>query len=122
MLAAWKPLLTSNPQVLGAIAIAPMQDFKAAGNTVFERARQRRLLLRFIPQASVDMALANILNKNQLDSNTLNFKYSAVRLNKPLLMFSGELDWITPPAQLNAGAIMTHVQLPYLTHFMLLHP
>lgn len=117
-----EPFINQHPQVLGAIAIAPMQDFKTVGNTVFARAKQRRLLLRLIPQASVEQALTNILETNQLDSDTLNFKYSAVRLHKPVLVFSGELDWIAPHENLNDDASMTHIQLPYTTHFMLHHP
>ncbi|EJI85890.1 hypothetical protein AEST_12920 [Alishewanella aestuarii B11] len=117
-----EPFMNQHPKVLGAIAIAPMQDFKTVGNTVFARAKQRRLLLRLIPQASVEQALTNILEINQLDSETLNFNYSAARLNQPVLVFSGEFDWIAPAINLEDDANITHIQLPYTNHFMLDHP
>lgn len=117
-----EPFMNQHPQVLGAIAIAPMQDFKIVGSKVFAKAKERNLMLRLIPQASVEKALANILEINQLDSETLDFKYSAARLNQPVLVFSGEFDWIAPATHLEDDANITHIQLPYTTHFMLDHP
>lgn len=117
-----EPFISQHQKVLGAIAIAPMQDFQATGKAVFERARQRRVLLRLLPEAAIEQALANILSKSQLTAEQLNFNHSASRLPTPLLVISGELDWISPPASLEAGASFTHIQLPYQFHESLLHP
>lgn len=114
--------MNQHQKVLGAIAIAPMQDFKATGKAVFEQARQRRALLRLLPEATIEQSLVNILNKSGLTAEQLDFNHSASRLPIPLLVFSGERDRISPPAILAAHTSFTHIQLPYQLHESLLHP
>lgn len=116
-----EPFINHHSQVLGAIAIAPMQDFKEAGLLLFEHARKNHKLLGLVSQASMDRALNNILQSSTLTAEQLNFKYSAQRFKKPLLVFSGEWDRIAPSAGLPSAAF-THIKLPYTDHTMLFHP
>lgn len=116
-----EPFINQHPQVLGAIAIAPMQDFKEAGLLLFEHARKNNKLLGLVPEASMDRALNNILQSSTLTAEQLNFNHSAQRFKIPLLVFSGEWDLISPSAGLHSAAF-THIKLSYTNHTMLFHP
>lgn len=106
------------PDVKAVIAVAPMLNIQAAGETVFARARANNNWLKLIPKGSISNTLEHMLSKQQLDAEDLHFSQVASRLNKPLQVYSAKFDWLAPSRGIAASldAEIEHYSLDLLRH------